>query len=112
MAYFERRDDGAILDAIAFRTMSEKAIIEHIHVTLMGPEEMDGEPTAGRRPKVHRDRVVRFVASLVKLYGGKLGGLTQKRLVAKVMKKVESRERKQAKADWDAYYRQHGSPNP
>lgn len=100
--------DGEILDAIVFRTMRAEQLIEHIHIYLMGPVE-DDTKVGIRRRNPSRKTVESYVASLVEKYGGGLGGLTRVRLVSRVMKRVETRQRRQARTDWAAYYASHGN---
>jgi hypothetical protein len=50
------------------------------------------------------DRVVLYIGRLVAAYGPKLGGLSRKRLAARVMRRIEAHQRKKAKEDWDKYY--------
>lgn len=101
---FEAAD---VFEAMAMRSRSEKEMIEYIHVSLMGPVENDRKPAASfkrwdpqRRHTPTREMVESFVKGLVKKYGGRLGGLSQVKLVSAVMKKVEARAMKRANVDW------------
>ena len=71
-------DRDKILDHLAFVALSQKQLIEKI-----AKDSMDVHKTS-------RVDVAALVADLVLEYGGRLGGLTQTRLVSKVMRKIES----------------------
>lgn len=90
-----------ILDAIVFRTMSAKQIVDYIAIWFLGPVEADGVPyDRRRRGPPTRSSVEGFVAHLCREYGGGLGGLTRAKLVSAVMRRIGSRARRRGDTDW------------
>jgi hypothetical protein len=99
-----KKADTDVFEMMAWRSMTEKEIIERIVFDFLGPEKQEVDPRKFPT-SIGRPRVEAYLARLVERYGGKLGGLSRNKLVSKVMNRMEARERKEAKARWAAYDR-------
>lgn len=101
---------GDILDAMVFKSMTTKQLVEHIHVALMGPVEDDTKSVKVNqvRRRATRRHVEAYIEGLVQKYGH-VGDVTRNRLVALTMKQVERRQRKQSNTDWKSYIQARGN---
>lgn len=91
------------LDGLAFRAMTLDQLVERIVTDFAYPTGVE-LPRHMRPEWPTSERVMLYIGRLVAAYGSKLGGLSRKKLAARVMRRIEAHQRKQAKADWAAYY--------
>lgn len=95
-----KKEDTDVFEMMAWRSMTEKEIIERIVLDFLRVQKREDDPHR-IRPSIGRPRVEAYLARLVERYGGKLGGLSRNKLVSKVMNRMEARERKETRARYD-----------